>query len=114
MNNTELCRANLYKRLGISETKKRDPSQVKCEVARMTAKLAEIKSLAEPRLVMGGIRHGSDWEHEPLMKYMQKKFDDYLETGNFELLVDLFNFVVIEGELKTHPKFNYSPIDRKD
>ena len=63
---------------------------------------------------MGGIRHGSDWTHENLMTYMQEKFDNYKRTGNFEMLIDFFNFIPIEGELKTHPNFHFNSIDRKE
>ena len=114
MNVTDLCRKNLYKRLGVDTEPKRDPTAISIEVRQMTEKLQEIVDLAKPRLVMGGIRYGSSWEHEPLMEYMQKKFDIYKKTGNFEMLVDLFNFIVIEGQLKTHPKHHFKAIDRKD
>lgn len=113
MNVTDMCRQNMYNRLGIETTMKRDPVKVGAELAGMTAKLNEIVSLAKPRLIMGGIRYSSDWQHEPLMEYMQKKFDTYKKTGNFEMLVDLFNFVVIEGQLKTHPSFHFKALDRK-
>lgn len=108
----DLCRKNLHQRLGIEGQDKRDPAQMISEIRRMKSKLREISGLAEPRLVMGGIRYGSEWEHEPLMKYMQSKFDRYKKTGNFEMLVDLFNFIVIEGELKTHPSFHFEAVDR--
>lgn len=112
MSNFDLCRKNLHQRLGIEDQDKKDPSQMLSEIKRMKSKLIEIADLAKPRLVMGGIRYGSGWEHEPLMKYMQSKFDQYRKTGNFEMLVDLFNFVVIEGELKTHPNFHFKAEDR--
>lgn len=112
MNNTDLCRNNLLSRLGIDKTPRRGPVQVAQEIQRMTSKLEEIVNLARPRLIMGGIRYGSDWKHGALMDYMQSKFDAYKETGNFEMLVDFFNFIPIEGELKTHPKFHFNAIDR--
>ena len=105
-------RKNLYARLGIDTKPKRDPVAVGTEIRRMTNKLDEIVALARPRLIMGGIRYGSDWEHEDLMKYMQEKFDDYKQTGNFEMLVDFFNFISIEGELKTHPNYHFNATDR--
>lgn len=110
---TELCRRNLYNRLGVDTTEKRDSVKMQSETTRMTNKLEEIVSKAKPRLIMGGIRYGSEWQHEPLMEYMQYKFDDYKDTGNFEMLIDLVNFVVIEGELKTHPKHHFKAVDRK-
>jgi len=111
---TELCRKNLYSRMGVPLTPRREPTAMQAEICRMTSKLHEVVSLAEPRLIMGGIRHGSDWRYFDLMDYMQYKFDKYQETGNYEMLVDIFNLVVIEGELKTHPDFHFDPEDRKE
>lgn len=107
-------RKGLYNRLGVDTSSCRGAAEVSSEIKRMQIKLQEVAGLANDRLIMGGIRYGSDWEHDPLMDYMQKKFDIFKETGNFEMLVDLFNFVVIEGQLKTHPKFHFKAIDRKD
>ena len=107
------CRKALYDRQGIDTTEKRDPSLMQAEINRMIRKLNEVRDLAEPRLVMGGIRYGSSWTHKPLMKYMQGKFDNYVETGNFEMLVDIVNFIAIEGELKTHPKYHFKAVDRQ-
>jgi hypothetical protein len=112
LNNFDLCRKNLYHRLGVDTTKKRDPIQMQAEIIRMTNKLNALVELARPRLIMGGIRYGSDWQHDPLMEYMQKKFDLYKETGNFEFLIDLMNFIAIEGELQTHPEYHFNPVDR--
>lgn len=114
MTNFELCRLNLYKRLRIDTSDGRSPSEIKSEIRRMSAKLAEVKSLAEPRLVMGGIRYGSSWNHNDLMNYMQSKFDEYKDAGNYEVLIDFVNFVAIEGVLKTHPRYHFSPNDRED
>lgn len=111
---TELCRKNLYKRMGVDTTVKRDPVKMEAEITRMTRKLDEVCQTARPRLIMGGIRYGSDWKHEPLMDYMQKKFDTFRDTGNYEMLIDLVNFVAIEGVLKTHPKSHFNAIDRKE
>ena len=110
---TEHIRTQMYKRLGVDSTERRDPHSISAEIKGMTSKLDGIVSLARPRLIMGGLRHGSSWEHGPLMKYMQEKFDTYKETGNFEMLVDLFNFVTVEGRLQTHPKFHFNAVDRK-
>jgi hypothetical protein len=109
----DLIRSKMYSRMGIETKPKRDALSVSIEIKSMTRKLDEIIALAKPRLIMGGIRYGSNWNHEDLMSYMQEKFNEYKTTGNFEMLVDLFNFVVIEGQLKTHPKFNFTPKDRK-
>jgi len=113
MNNFDLCRKNLCSRLNIDTTKKRDPVKMQLEIFGMTTKLDEIIELAKPRLIMGGIRYGSEWEHVPLMKYMQEKFNQYKENGNFEFLIDFTNFIAIEGVLKTHPKHHFNPLDRK-
>lgn len=110
----DIIRKGLYSRLGIATSVKRDKFQMVAEIDRMTRKLDEIVALAKKRLIMGGIRHGSDWEHEQLMNYMQKKFDAYKETGNFEMLVDFFNFIPIEGVLQTHPKYHFNAMDRKE
>lgn len=114
LSTTEHIRNGLYARLGVVDKPKRDALEVSQEIAGITKKLNEIVNLARPRLIMGGIRYGSDWQHEPLMEYMQKKFDIYKQTGNYEMLVDLLNFIVIEGQLKTHPQHHFKAIDRKD
>jgi hypothetical protein len=111
---TDLLREQMYSKRGITEEPKRNSSKMLCEIKAMTASLESLVVLAKPRLIMGGIRYGSNWTHEALINYMQGKFDAYKETGNFELLVDLFNFIAIENQLKTHPKFHFNPIDRKE
>jgi len=107
-------RSGMYRRMGIDTSPKRKGVDVDIEIRQMSRKLEEIANIAKPRLIMGGIRYGSKWEHVPLMKYMQSKFDTYKKTGNFEMLIDLFNFVVIEGQLKTHPNHHFHAVDRKD
>jgi len=113
MNNFDLCRKNLHERLNIDSDKKRDPVKMQIEIFQMTSKLDELITLAKPRLIMGGIRYGSNWKYKALIKYMQEKFDQYKETGNFELLIDFMNFIAIEGVLKTHPKHHFNSLDRK-
>lgn len=110
----DLIRNALHKRLNINPHPIRNAAHLAMEIKSMTDKLDEIVSIAKPRLIMGGIRYGSNWTHEALIKYMQEKFDSYKTTGNYELLIDLFNFIAIEGELKTHPDFHFNPLDRKE
>lgn len=110
---TELCRKNLYNRLGVDAVERRDLDKMSAEILKMKRQLKHIIALAEPRLVMGGIRYGSDWKHDPLMDYIQKKFDLYRETGNAELLIDIINLAVVETDLKTHPEFHFRAEDRK-
>ena len=93
-------------------TERRGDLEVITEVNRMFDALDEIVKLAKPRLVMGGIRYCSDWEHEALMKYMQQKLSEYISGGNSELLVDLVNFCAIEYALKTHKSFHFKAKDR--
>lgn len=112
MNNTEFLRKRLHDRLNISDFKKRDSVKVSGEIQKMSSSLVEIVDLAKPRLIMGGLRYGSEWEHDPLMEYMQEKFDSFKATGNFEMLVDFVNFCAIENVLKTHPQFHFNAIDR--
>lgn len=111
MNNFELCRKNLETRLGIDTYDNRTADQVSAEIKGITDSLTQIYNLAKPRLIMGGIRYGSNWKHKSLMNYMQKKFDIYKETGNIEMLIDLVNFCAIEMKLKTHPNYNFTPKD---
>lgn len=107
------CRATLHDRLGIEENiRRRDPLKMSAEINGMVQSLDDIRDLCRPRLIMGGIRYGSEWKHKPLMDYMQKKFDLYRATGNFEMLVDLVNFCAIEGKLKTHPDHHFEAKDR--
>ena len=98
--------------MGVVDQITRSDYEVYSEIETITKSLEEIVKLAMPRLVMVGIRYGSNWKHEKLMNYMQAKFSEYRKTGNFEMLVDLVNFCAIEGDLKTHPKFNFTPKDR--
>ena len=88
MTYTQLCRKNLYQRLGIHEERDRPIQEIEAEISRMVNRLEKIFELAKPRLIMGGIRYGSNWKHESLMDYMQLKFSLYRQTGNFEVLVD--------------------------
>lgn len=110
---SDLIRQRLHSRLGIQSQNRKDPVHLLAEINSMTSSLETLVSLARPRLIMGGIRYGSEWEHKPLMEYMQKKFNEYKKTGNFENLVDFFNFIAVEGSLKTHPKFHFEAKDRK-
>jgi len=109
----DFIRDSLHQRLQINSKPIRDSNSVAIEIKSMTDKLDEIVELARPRLIMGGIRYASNWKHEDLMKYMQEKFDLYKSTGNYEMLIDFFNFIPIEGQLKTHPNFHFNSIDRK-
>jgi len=113
MNNFDVCRNSLEKRLCIdSSVEVKDSLKVSAEIAHMTKALSDLVELCRPRLIMGGIRYGSSWKHDALMKYMQNKFDAYKATGNMEMLVDLTNFCAIETALKTHPNFHFEAKDR--
>jgi hypothetical protein len=109
---TSQLRSGLHARLGITTESTRDPAQMSAEIHRMQDALHRIVAIAEPRLIMGGIRYGSEWTHEALMKYMQLKFDNYKQTGNFEMLIDFLNFIPIESVLKTHPNHHFNAKDR--
>lgn len=106
----ESIRKSLHNRLGIDDEPKKTSTH-KNDALIMKDSLYSVVDMARPRLIMGAIRYDSNWKHTPLMNYMQKKFDIYKETGNFEMLVDLFNFIAIEHQLKTHPMFHF---DAKD
>ena len=114
MNNFELCRKNTYERIGFDPIKRRNAIEMSAEIRRMVQRLEKIVLAAKPRLIMGGIRYGSNWKHRALMDYMQTKFNAYRVAGNYEMLIDLVNLVAVEGELKTHPKHHLSAIDRKE
>lgn len=112
MNNFDLCRRNLHRRLRIDSLEKRESTEVQAEISRMIKALTVLVSLAQPRLIMGGLRYHSKWNHEDLMSYISKKFSLYQETGNMEMLVDMVNLLAIETSLKTHPKFHFKGEDR--
>lgn len=114
MNVTDHIRKNLYNRLGITDQPKRDHIVMTAEIKGMTNKLEEILSLAKPRLIMGGIRYGSEWNHDSLMNYIQHKFDLYKKDGNYEYLIDVINLIIVEGKIQTHLKYHFEPEDRKD
>lgn len=114
MNNFDVCRKNLMDRLGIFEIQTLDNFAMSREIRRMLDTLHDSVDLAKPRLIMGGIRYGSNWAHDDLMDYMQLKLTTYRETGNMEMLIDLVNFCgAIEPMLKTHPKFHFIAQDRR-
>ena len=113
MINTDFIRKQLHNRLGIDDHAKRNSNEVSQEIKRMVDSLNYICELCKPRLIMGGIRYGSEWKHEAMMKYMQPKFDTFKKSGNFEMLVDLVNFCAIENVLHTHPNFHFKGEDRK-
>jgi len=112
MTNTELCRKNLLDRLNIFEKDKRSSSEVWSEISGAVSALEFIVALAKPRLIMGGIRYSSRWQHKDLMAYMEYKLSQYRKTGNFEMLIDLVNFCGLEGALKTHPNHHFTGEDR--
>jgi hypothetical protein len=113
MNNFDLCRHNLHERLRIEQQITHDPVLMQREIRKMTVALTEITEKAKPRLIMGGIRYASKWKHKALMDYMQHKFNRYRKSGNFEMLIDLLNFIAIESVLKTHPRHHLKEEDRK-
>ena len=112
--NIDHCRETLYKRMGIYEKDTRTSREINIEIKQMISALQDIISLAKPRLIMGGIRYGSNWNHKDLMNYMQSKFNIYKETGNMEMLIDFINFIAIESVLQTHSKYYFNSIDRKE
>ena len=109
-------RKNLHDRLGIYDDHNVvDPHKIKQEIKENTNALEYIISLAKDRLIMGGIRYG----HLPksdkyIPDYIADKFDIYKRTGNFEMLIDIVNYVALEYVLHSHPKYYFKAIDRKD
>jgi hypothetical protein len=61
---------------------------------------------------MGGMRYGGPDSHKFQMSIMQEKFNEYLKTGNYEMLVDLVNLCAVEVHYKTHPEFHFEAKDR--
>lgn len=115
MNYFDLCRKNSFERQGYQDQPKRlDPQKMSAEIRGMVSSLEQLVELCRPRLIMGGMRHGSNWTHKGLMDYIQKKFDEYRRTGNLEMLVDVVNLCAVEAKLRTHPAFHYEPKDRKE
>lgn len=112
MNNTELCRNNLHNRLGIFDKDSRSDLKVLGEIRSTILKLEEVLSLCKPRLIMGGIRYGSNWKYPDLTNYIKHKLNKYIETGNYEMIIDVINLCIVEGNIKTHSNFHFKSEDR--
>ena len=113
MNNFDLCRQNLLDRLNISTQDKKDSNSVSREIRKMSNALDEIVSLAKPRLIMGGIRYGSNWEYNDLLNYIQSKLLKFNKTGNVEMLIDIINLASVMYTLQLHPNHHFKEEDRK-
>ena len=66
------------------------------------------------RLLMGHIRYGSKvcqatdgLGATAYMTRMHQKLDNYLATGNAEMLIDVVNYVFLELTDQTHPAFHF-------
>ena len=69
--------------------------------------------LMSNRLVFGGYRYGkvSDTRKYNWIESAIKRGQEYLETGNDELLVDMANLAMVEFVKGTHHKKHFSSVD---
>jgi hypothetical protein len=81
----------------------------------------EFEQLMRNRLLLGVLRFGNLRKNnrkgnhtKMIIKYFREKLNEYEQTGNIEMLVDLANFCMIESIHSDHPKRHFKSIDRED
>lgn len=97
-------REHLLASLGVVEIRRR-PS---LEVLQETQWSSEFERYMRNRLVVGGIRYetfqekrgGNSYDY---LKEADRVLQDYRQTGNLELLVDLANYCLLEFVFGCHP-----------
>lgn len=76
---------------------------------------SEFEHLMRNRLCMGGLRYGVfDDPNKPKYQNVESlisRAQEYLQTGNDELLVDVANLALVEFVEGTHPKKHFSAKD---
>lgn len=73
------------------------------------------RELAEARMAMGALRYGRMADKKSptrLVPAMRAKLEEYFQTGNTELLVDVANYAMLEFEFGDHPKKHFRALDR--
>lgn len=86
-----------------------------------------LKKQAGYRLVMGSFRYealddnGLSYEDKvklglaaPYYERMRAKVDEYARTGNQEMLVDAFNYILLELESPSHEAAHFESLERHD
>ena len=66
------------------------------------------------RLVFGGYRYGTFGNKKKKFKWIEsaiKRGQEYLETGNDELLVDIANLAMVEFVKGNHPSKHFKATD---
>lgn len=105
---TEHIRRNLLTQAGVREPA---PS---LDSLRQTEWSTEFETMMRNRLVMGALRYGklgsSDKPQYARIEAMHNKLNEYDETGNLELLVDVGNLSMCEFVESHHPKKHFRAI----
>ena len=87
---------------------------------RITEWCHEFEKLMRDRLLMGAIRYGAmSIKRKPghtamIIDYIQAKLNEYKDTGNTEMLVDIANLAMVEFVHSDHPNKHFKTIDREE
>lgn len=103
------------------------PSELVSKIARLNSVRNWVWGHALPRLLMGSFRYegreadGKSYDQkarEGLTKTycerIQDKAGEYIRTGNQEMLVDIYNYVILEIMRPTHPNPHFKSTERHE
>lgn len=81
----------------------------------------EFEQLMRNRLIMGALRYSplkagerKEGHTAMIIGYILDKLEEYDQTGNLEMLVDLANLAMVEYLHSDHPKKHFKSIDREE
>jgi len=116
MNDSQFFLNNLWRwKCGLPEIDPSKPQQLDFEDLRKTEWSPKFEELMRNRLLMGAFRYGK--LHAPNKKKFKRvedcirRLNEYLETGNDEILVDVANLCLCEFEVGTHPNKHFNAVD---
>lgn len=123
MTNTEYLRARILAGIG-SRTK---PSTAEARADAVMERLPWLARQGRYRLVMGSYRYeakdadGLSYEDKAQLGLRPAfwvravaKLDEYDRTGNQEMLVDAFNYLLLELHEPMHPRAHFASLERHD
>ena len=117
MTNTQYLRGRIYEQAGLDpdgEIPVRGKAPALDELRR-TQWSERFEQAARCRMIIGGLRygllHGKHKRQYDRIGAAIFRLQEYLRTGNDELLVDVSNFCMIEFEEGNHPMKHFRSID---
>ena len=109
-------RKRLLERKGLADVEPKRNMSVQQLESQLSSKFVE---LMDNRMMMGALRYGPiDGAQNPGRQHgwnvqnALKRANEYLKSGNAELLVDVANFCMCEFEQQSHPKYHFEAKDR--